>query len=264
MRRVLVRFFVLAAAILASTRAHANNNLFLPGDAFFPTELTADKLRTLQAQDAGPYVFDYSSFGGYEGAFCGYAGYGRAQISAVDKKFLANLAKAYAYIREYEAKILRETVEDGKTQLTETNGVRVLFYPKAMEFPKFKIGLRYNEHWVEEAMKFGHDRKHLRLCELVDSPDAVAESWRDAQQFGTFDALLPDMATEPTSDFEGANEQPIVLKDKVQAIVLMQTRPLKIYWQPPQDYVAILVVDSSGIVSYQFEEGDWKAAKKSP
>jgi hypothetical protein len=265
MRCVLLRMLLLLVAMLASSVAKANNNLYLPGDAYFPTELTADKLRSLQEQEAGAYVFDYNSFGGYEGAFCGYAGYHHAQITTVDKQFLANLAKAYAQIRKYEAKELRETVNKvGKTQLMETNGVRVLFYPKEMEFPKFKIGLRYNEHWGAEAMKFGHSREHLRLCELVDSGEAVAESWHDARLFGTFDVVLPKLETDVADDDDVTAQPPIVIKSKVQAIVLMESRPLKDYWQPRQGYIAVLVVDSAGIVSYQFNEGVWKAAEETP
>ena len=62
----------------------ANNNLFLPGDAFFPTTLTADALARLKADDKNPPVFKYSTFGAYEFAFCGYAGYNRAKVPCID------------------------------------------------------------------------------------------------------------------------------------------------------------------------------------
>jgi hypothetical protein len=77
-RRVprLVWFLVALSLCERSTElASANNNLFLPGDAFFPTELTADTLAELDGGGEEPPIFTYSNLGGYEGAFCGYAGY---------------------------------------------------------------------------------------------------------------------------------------------------------------------------------------------
>jgi len=78
-------------AVVFSDAAFANNNLFLPGDAFFPTVLTADELGRLKADPDKPPVFEYSSFGGYEGAFCGYARFNRGRISDLDAAFIGLL-----------------------------------------------------------------------------------------------------------------------------------------------------------------------------
>src|SRR5687768_11678167 len=91
-RNSLLILFMSCAIVSA---AYGNNNLFLPGDAFFPTELTAAKLNELQ-KTGGELELSYSSFGGYEGAFCGYAGYSRAKIPAVDRAFVGNLINVYA------------------------------------------------------------------------------------------------------------------------------------------------------------------------
>src|SRR5690606_33554488 len=109
MKIKLIIFASITVAILASNEGvSANNNLFLPGDAFFPTVLTKNDVEAIQARKNGERNFAYSSFGGYEGAFCGYAGYNNANIPAVDDDFAQNLANVYARIREFDGRQLIE------------------------------------------------------------------------------------------------------------------------------------------------------------
>jgi hypothetical protein len=209
-------------------------------------------LRTLAAEPAGESVFEYSSFGGYEGMFCGYAGYNRAKIPAVNVAFVANLAKAYDRIRENQPKELVENVEDGVTTLTETNGIRVLFYPQEFEFPRFRLGLRYNEKWVEETEKFGHQADYIRVCEIVDDKDAVVESWRDSTRVGSFAIVPPKMEVEE----EAFVNAPMTIKGKVKALVV-PARPLKEYFRPRDGLASVLIVDSEGIDEYVYDENAW-------
>lgn len=228
--------------------AGANNNLFLPGDAFFPTQLTAEEVKALQTGKPEDQVFRYSSFGGYSGAFCGYAGFARTKIATLDRPFIMNLVRAYGHVRRYEAKELREIVEDGRTSLEETNGIRVLFYPRDFDFKEFHLGLQYNEKWVDEAVKFGHRREHLRLCELIDDKEAVSQSWRDATAVGTFEAVFPKF------DLREAKvvSEPMTIKGPVQAIVLKH-HSLKEYFQR-KDSLSLLVVDSKGLTNYFWDD----------
>lgn len=234
--------------------AFANNNLFLPGDAFFPTKLTADTLAELEGMGEEPPLFTYSNLGGYEGAFCGYAGYNRAKIPAVDKAFVSNLKKAYARIRLYDPRRLVERKHDDKTDLVETNGIRVLFYPADFDFPRFTIGLQYNENWVAETSKFGHPPKYTRLCCLIDDPGAVADSWRDSTEVPPLEATLPDVELKPVPE----TNEPVTIKGDVKAIVVGSSRPLKEYAYPDDDGASLLIVDSTGITDYTFEEGEWQ------
>lgn len=235
--------------VFAST-AEANNNFFLPGDAFFPTQLTAEDVKALQEGKPEEKVFQYSSFGGYEGAFCGYAGFPRARIATLDRPLVANLARAYARLRMSQPRELREVVKDGRTSLVETNGMRVLYYPQTFDFKKFRLGLQYNEKWVEEAIKFGHQRDQLRLCELIDDKDAIAESWRDATRVGTFEATFPKVEF-PES---GPIEEPMTIKSAVQAIVLCHGS-LKDYFQR-NNLPVLFVVDSKGLTYHYWEDRD--------
>jgi hypothetical protein len=255
MRRHLKSAIALLAGIFCfqfTTIASANNNLFLPGDAFFPTTLTRDALEKL-AEGKAPPIFEYSSFGGYDGAFCGYAGYRRATVAGIDDKFMANLQKAYHLIRKTEPRRLVERSIDGGTTLVETNGMRVLFYPKDFDFHEFKLGLQYNERWVNEAVKFGHSRKHLRLCALVDDPRAVELSWRDAAAVAELRVRLPNVDLKPLPP----TDAPVTIQGDVLAVVLGGDDPLSAYFLP-DDYTAeLLVVDATGVVAYTFYDGQW-------
>jgi hypothetical protein len=233
--------------------AWANNNLFLPGDAFFPTELTAEEVAALHADPDNPPMFKYSNLGGYQGAFCGYAGYGQAKIPSLDAAFIANLKKAHARIRRNEPRRFIEIDRDGTTELVETNPIRVLFYPPDFDFPRFKIGLQYNEDWVAETVKFGHPPKHTRLCCLVEDAEAVMQSWRDSTFVPGLDASLPDVELKPVPQ----TDDPITINGPVKAIVLGSRDPLTEYFAPEDFSVSLLIVNSNGITEMAYEE-EWK------
>jgi len=55
--------FLAIVIIAASSACMANNNLFLPGDAFFPTVLMKADVAALQTAKTGARQFVYSSFG---------------------------------------------------------------------------------------------------------------------------------------------------------------------------------------------------------
>jgi hypothetical protein len=241
---------------MLSGPAFGNNNLFLPGDAFFPTRLTEEDVNRLKADSKDGPEFKYSSLGGYESAFCGYAGYGRARFARVDQAFIDNLKRAYQHVRKnYEGKRLREVDDNGKKSLEETNGVGVLFYPPKFEFPKYKLGLQYNENWVEEVEKFGHSPPQMRLCCLVNKADAVMESWRDSTIVGELKAELPDVQLKPVPE----TKEPIVVRGQVQAFVV-DSRPLAKYFHPRPKApggVSVLNVDSTGITEISYDKGEW-------
>jgi hypothetical protein len=234
----------------------ANNNLFLPGDAFFPTRLTEEDLGKLKADKDGP-IFEYSSLGGYQAAFCGYAGYERARFAKVDQEFIDNLKRAYRHVRKnYEQKKLLETDANGKKTVEETNGVGVLFYPPDFEFPKYKLGLQYNENWVDEVERFGHRQDQTRLCCLVDTGDAVMQSWRDSTVVAALEAELPDVKLKPVP----ATTEPVIVHGPVKAFVV-DSRPLVRYFDPRRKGhgdVSVLSVDSSGITEMTYKDGKWE------
>jgi len=217
----------------------------------FPTVLTAEDLKELQNAKERSAEFKYNSLGGYEGAFCGYAGYGLVRMSTVDGAFIANLVKAYQQIREFRPREFVEMTEGNKKSLKETNGVYVLFYPRSFDLSRYRIGLQYNEQWVEECVKFGHRPEHLRLCCLVDDTEAIEQSWRDSTRVPPLSFTRPETKIEPGAPAE----EPITINGPVKALVL-ESRSLKDYFRPTQR-LTIRVVDSDSVTHFVYEKGDW-------
>jgi hypothetical protein len=249
--------FLIVAIIALSASALANNNLFLPGDAYFPTVLTKHDIESLQRTKTDERTFVYSSFGGYEEAFCGYAGYKVANIPAVDDEFAKNLAKVYATIRKSFGRELLEKTSDGKTELIETNGIRVLFYPPEFKFPQHYLGLRYNENWVSEALEFGHKREHLRLCSLIADPDAMEISWRDADVVPPLKTQLPDVKLQAVPE----TTDPIVVQGPVKAIVFGRHTLKELFLPTADDYQIVYIIDAKGITEWNRLESDWEEFK---
>lgn len=246
---------VVGVITVAGSVCVANNNLFLPGDAFFPTELTKADVEELQTVKTGDRKFLYSNYSN-AGFGCGFAGYSHAVIPGVDDQFAKNLASVYSIIRESEKRELIETKTDGKTELVETNGIRVLFYPPNFKFPKHRLGLRYNENWVAETVKFGHDRNHVRLCCLISDQDAVSQSWRDAELIPGLTVQLPDVPLKPVPK----TKSPVVVRGPVKAIVIGSNTLKDLFQYNPDDYLTIYVVDSKGITELVYENGKWASA----
>lgn len=233
----------------------ANNNLFLPGDAFFPTELTKADIEQLQKTKDGQLSFEYSSLGGYQGAFCGYAGYRTALLPVADNKFANNLTKAYERIREFEGRVLIETEwEDGKTTYKETNGVQVLFYNGDFNMSKHALGLRYNENWIKEVAAFGHPREHARLCPLLQSRNAIANSWRDGDLVPALKAKLP---SADKGSLKGTLKEPIVMDSGIKAIVIPASVSLDDIFNRASES-NLFVVDSNAIKEMHYSKGKWQ------
>ena len=249
----LLTFTLLVLALFQTS--FANNNLFLPGDAFFPTELTKADIERLQKVKEGQLAFQYSRLGGYNAAFCGYAGYGTALLPVTDNKFTNNLAKAYKRIREFEGRQLIEIkMEDGKTSYEETNGVKVLFYNGDFDISKHVLGLRYNETWLKEVAAFGHPREHARLCPLLQSRNAIATSWRDGDLVPALKAKLP--AADKGSLKETLKE-PIVMDSGIKAIIIPASVSLDDIFNRASTS-NLLVVDSNGFKEMRYSKGKWK------
>lgn len=258
MRKTLILAFVLLGTVAAPSILVANNNLFLPGDAYFPTVLTKPDIESMLLAKSGTRTFRYSNLEGYDGAFCGYAGYLNATIPAVDDAFARNLERVYAEIRLTEGRILRESTNAGKPELVETNGIRTLFYPAEFTFPAgHDLGLRYNEGWVSEVMKFGHPRSSIRMCTLIPDRNALEREWRDAEVVPALKVSLPDVPLKPVPE----TTAPVMVEGSVKAIVIGSHSLKELYHLKRHKWLSftVYVVDSKGITTFVNEEGVWEA-----
>ena len=257
--KMLSAWLAMVTAISAGF-AVANNSLFLPGDAFFPTVLTKADVEALQAARNGERSFKYSSFDGYPLAMCGYAGYNTARIKAVDDAFAKHLATVYRSVREFSPRELVEKVRGGKAEMIESNGIRVLFYPADYAFPDRPIGLRYNENWITEVVKFGHKKEFVRLCCLIQDPEVVEQEWRDSGAVPPLKVKLPDTKPRPVPEI---TQDAVEVQGPVKAIVIGNQTLKEIYdcGTFPQDFSptvpTVYVVDSNGITELRCNNGNW-------
>jgi hypothetical protein len=253
--RHLLRTAVAIAAFcyLGTAVCIANNNLFLPGDAFFPTLLTKDRIANMRQTKSGDRTFEYIATDVEGGAMCGYAGYANATIPSLDDAFAENLDRVYSRILSLRGRSLIERTENGKTTIKEKGGMRVLFYPSDFDFQVHRIGLKYNENWVEESKKFGHEKEHINYSSLIDRSEAVAISWRDALEINGLQAKLPEVALSPTPKME----IPVIIGEPVRAYVL-GFGSLEKFFDPDDAYLTLYIVDSIGVEEWYHQLGEWK------
>lgn len=242
----------LTITLFLTSIAHANNNLFLPGDAFFPTILSKQSLEQLLDAPDKQHRFTYANWA-YEGALCGYAGYGVA-AAKLDRAVLDNLELAYDFMRQSEPRLLEESIEDSDIKLIEVNPIKLLIYAADFEFPKRALGLRYNENWVDEAVTFGHRRSHLRLCRLVEDLAAVELAWRDSSVVAAWPSQLPKV--EPTS--RGVRREPVILNGPFK-IYLIGSESLTDIFKRKERYNTVLCVDSQGVTVFSCFERKWRS-----
>lgn len=242
---------LITVPIFQAAPAGANNNLFLPGDAFFPSVLTTEDLKHMRQEAAGTRTFTYSSMDGYEMAFCGDAGYERATLESVDDAFADNLMSAYSKLRQKVPRQFVEEREDGERRLVETNGMRVLFYHESFQFPEYKLGLRYNENWADEAVQFGHKRNRIRLCCLLRNPLAVELSWRDAK------TVAPLLRGKKVISRKKNSPPSIVINEELKAIVFSPYSLDDLFLVGRNEYRHLFVVDSDGIGELRHRDGKW-------
>ncbi|AMV34012.1 hypothetical protein VN12_17920 [Pirellula sp. SH-Sr6A] len=74
-----LKFFLAVIPWLLASNCHciANNNLFLPGDAFFPTAMTKDEVNRFVMARSTERTITYAAIDKRGGAFCGWAGFDR-------------------------------------------------------------------------------------------------------------------------------------------------------------------------------------------
>lgn len=244
----------MVALLIECGAVQAHNLWFMPGDAFFPTWLTAESLEQIQAKEPPEFVVSHGPVIRGGGGFgCGYIGYNNAKFPAVDRPFIRNLAYAYALVRKKEPAQFRTSTLYDKEIRQEINGVLAMLYPRDFDITRFTIGVTYNEQFAAEVFKFTKDKR----LPAVSKNDKAAgdDSHRDDEQVGTFKTTVPDVEPRSQSGFAGIIEQPVILEGAVQAFVLIEhgQDPTKI----PSEGTRILRVDSKEIFEYRFDHGKW-------
>lgn len=194
------RFNLIPASVLAfflasTISCFANNNYFLPGDAFFYFEVS--QAEWIEFKNESRSTWDYDRPRHLPRMFCGYAGYRVLDVSPLTKDYRARFINAVDSMKKsYPTTIKKELVPNGFADLKdeaeiETNQIRIFVYNRSFDFSKRRIALKYNEQWPEVGERIGHRREHFQFDFFVNSPKAIAESWRMASKVHPLDIDLP-------------------------------------------------------------------------
>ncbi|MCP4813330.1 MAG: hypothetical protein GY888_12520 [Planctomycetaceae bacterium] len=212
------------------TIGNANNNYFLPGDSFFHAVLTEAVLADI-AKSKSP-VFKYDRPDHLNSFFCGYAGFEQLQVKDMSPAIKKNLTVLYRHLREayplqieliQETKLVRDAsggfdneVKTGKMLRREMNGFSMFFYNADFDADRYRLGLKYNENWVEQVVAFGHRQEHVQFEFFVREEEAILSDWRDCRLVKPLDVISPPITKRRSSN----PLPPITLKSKVRIFVL--------------------------------------------
>ena len=242
---------MVVACLWFSLDCDANNNLFLPGDAFFPTEMTKEDVDVFSTSSQDSRSITYVAIDRRGGAFCGWAGFQNAIVKSADDQFAANLKTAYDRLRTiHPRRLLEKRTKDG-FEMVETNPMRVLFYPKSFDFREYDLGVTYNENWMDEIERFGHEREHMIYSSLVNHAEAVAHSWRDGPR------VPPLPAVAPKFKLGEKVVVPIEVNCELQAIVLANGSLDDFFDSDGETPLTLYAVTSEGLEVWSYREWEW-------
>ena len=227
-RQILVTMLLFVAVWQQPTTGHANNNYFLPGDSFFHTVLTEAVLADLEKSKSP--VFRYNRPDHLDFYLCGYAGFEQLQVKEMSPSIKKHLQTLYRQLREeypLRIELVQETkfvpgdlgdeeVKTGKILRRELNGFSMFFYNADFDANRYRLGLKYNENWVEEVVAFGHSREHAQFEFFVREEEAILSDWRDSRLVKPLDVISPPVKVRRSSN----PLPPITLKTKVRIFVL--------------------------------------------
>ncbi len=257
---------LLAIAILLATisQSFANNNYFIPGDAFFYVEIEKSEWEDFKSGKLS--TLDYDRPDHLPFMLCGYAGYQKLDIANLPKEYRAGLVQAVEAMKEnYPTKIIE--IDHGQPKFfgspsgiekKEINKIRIFVYNKAFDFAKFRVGLKYNESWPESAIALGHQKDHFQFDFFVNTPKGITESWRMGCEVSPLDVDLPPAA-------KGFIKTPIKLDaDKIKFLVAPPKSLESLCFPPRDSALECIVVSSNGVQTLTVDKSGksiWKPAK---
>lgn len=223
--------------------ANANNTRFLPGDAFFFTQLNQTQFAALRRDESPVFLYGSPS---NAGRGCGDYGWERLQIVEMPKAEKDALVKAF--------QLMKPSLE------RDANGrfaIHVLIYNEDYDWQRFGLGLQYNENWVDESVGFGVPREFLSLESFLRAGERGADrfierNWRDS-------TLVPPLRAEPspiTLDRQQQGEQPVRLK-RPRLYVVLPNRDWEAYFSREKD-VDLCIIRSGQLEQWTRRQREWK------
>jgi len=170
-------------SLLITAPCLANNSYFIPGDAFFYCEIDLSEWNQLQSGQLN--FLEYDRPEEMPVFFCGYTGYRKLDLSNLSTHFRRQLLTAIASMKKRYPSEIRELEREENdvpdtsgVEKKETNKIRVFVYNESFDYSKFRIGLKYNESWIDYATQRGFKREHFQYDFFVPTVQGITESWR--------------------------------------------------------------------------------------
>jgi len=193
----------LTALVLIAVPAGAYNANFFPGDAFFHFRLDAPTAARLG--EAPSPVFQYERPDPNTIVFCGYAGYAQLRHDRIPLRLRNGLLEVFARLRAAHE---RKPPDDGTVSdddEREPFALHVFAYNEQFDLTRFRVALKYNESWVEDAAAFGHDRSRAYYAQFARDNALTLEEWRDA-------AIVAPLAVESKPKNRPSSESPDIVR----------------------------------------------------
>lgn len=142
--RLDLAFLFTVACTMPSTLLLAQNPEFVPGDAFFYSEITHEFVGKLAGNKITfTHVDSVENFGSFYG-------FNRLRINNVPDKAISDLQLLYSDLREFNSRELLELKKrDGSIEIREMNPFPLLIYNADVDWEKQRIGMRLNENWKD-------------------------------------------------------------------------------------------------------------------
>lgn len=246
----------LAIAIfyLMASQGFANNNFFIPGDAFFYFEIEQSEWEDLKNGNLTTVNYDRPDH--LPRMFCGYAGYQKLDISNLPIDYRARLIQSIEAMKEsYPTEAIETDHGESKylgsssgIKKQQNNKIRIFVYNKTFDFSQYRLGLKYNESWPDFAVVSGHKKDLFQFDFFVDTPKGITESWRMGDDVSPLDAIIPPVG-------EGYIEKPIrVDPDKIKFLVAPPVSLAELCFPPRDSAIKCIAVSSDGAQSLMVDK----------
>jgi hypothetical protein len=229
----------LEGACLVPATTLANNTSFLPGDAFFFVRLDEADIAALAGVESPVLTYGDHWDSGF---FCGHAGFAQLRVERMPQSMKQHLLEAF-----------RRFGPDLEEDARGEKRISVFRYNDDYDWHEYQFGIQYNENWVEETAKFGHEPEYVRLESFISTERAVMTSWRDAQRVPPLDVSVPPIDEEAIED---TSSSPVVLSGRFQLLVL-PNRDFDEYFEYEAG-TRLIEISDEGIRTFVADNSQWK------
>lgn len=239
----------------ATDRHLLSGPYFLSGDAYFHTAISEKVLKKLDNDPS--YPLEYGRLNWQRN----HAGYYSLSLGNQNRNLAKGIKKAYYNIRHTLVPLQLEvwgrspnSVADhpskSKTEFIEMNRLSLFFVNEDFDWKNNRFPLKYNEDWYKELSQFGFPNGDYGA--LVNTPDAILESWRLSIAISPLSVDLPDVPITKKQ----AIKLPMVAKGRLIALMLIDTKYQKYYKR--KDHQKLYEITNEAVTPYIVEEGKWK------